>query len=92
MCAALFYNKRAYNIHSTYHHPDDLYVTSEEQRTQMVTRIDQDFDIRRVQFMADRYVSRSNVIKRKYRKKVTYILCPYGDFDQTLINLISSTL
>jgi len=84
VCAALFYNKRAYNIHNTYHHPDDLYVTSEEQRTQMVTRIDQDFDVRRVQSMADRYVSRSNVIKRKNRKKVTHILHPY-DFDQTLI-------
>ncbi|KYM76090.1 PREDICTED: zinc finger imprinted 3-like [Atta cephalotes] len=70
VCAALFYNKRAYNIHNTYHHPDDLYVTSEEQRTQMVTRIDQDFDVRRVQSMADRYVSRSNVIKRKNRKKI----------------------
>ncbi|PSN46689.1 hypothetical protein C0J52_06373 [Blattella germanica] len=31
-CDALFYNKRAYDNHNMYHKPDDLYVTSEEQR------------------------------------------------------------
>jgi len=31
-CDALFYNKRAYDNHNMYHRPDDLYVTSEEQR------------------------------------------------------------
>lgn len=31
-CDALFYNKKAYETHNMYHKPDDLYVTSEEQR------------------------------------------------------------
>ncbi|XP_071444896.1 uncharacterized protein [Hetaerina americana] len=48
-CDALFYSKKAYDNHNMYHRPDDLYVTSEEQRLQTVSRVDQDFDIRRVQ-------------------------------------------
>lgn len=31
-CDALFYNEKAYKNHNMYHKPDDLYVTSEEQR------------------------------------------------------------
>lgn len=31
-CDALFYNKKAYDTHNIYHKPNDLYVTSEEQR------------------------------------------------------------
>ncbi|KAJ8884245.1 hypothetical protein PR048_016102 [Dryococelus australis] len=31
-CDALFYNKKAYDNHNMYHKPEDLYVTSEEQR------------------------------------------------------------
>jgi len=75
MCAALFCNKRAYNIHNAYHQPDDLYVSSEKQRTQMVTKIDQDFDIRRVQALADKYMPRSNVFNRTidHRTKVKHI-------------------
>ncbi|XP_011883437.1 PREDICTED: zinc finger and BTB domain-containing protein 41-like [Vollenhovia emeryi] len=59
VCAALFCSKKAYNVHNSYHHPDDLYVTSEQQRMQTVTKIDQDFDIRRVESTAGKYVLRS---------------------------------
>lgn len=31
-CEAIFYNDRAYLAHNIHHKPDDLYVTSEEQR------------------------------------------------------------
>lgn len=76
VCSALFYNKKAYNIHNAYHQPDDLYVTSEEQRMQTVTKIDQDFDIRRVETMADRYIPRSNVFKKviNHRTEVKHML------------------
>lgn len=55
-CDALFYNEKAYKNHNMYHKPDDLYVTSEEQRLQTVRRVDQDFDIRRVQTAAEKYI------------------------------------
>uniref|UniRef100_A0A1B6MTL9 C2H2-type domain-containing protein n=1 Tax=Graphocephala atropunctata TaxID=36148 RepID=A0A1B6MTL9_9HEMI len=55
-CDALFYSQRAYQNHNMYHKPDDLYVTSEQQRLQTVTRVDQDFDIRRVQLGAEKYL------------------------------------
>lgn len=31
-CEAIFYNRRAYDVHNLTHKPDDLYVISEEQR------------------------------------------------------------
>uniref|UniRef100_A0A1B6F0X3 C2H2-type domain-containing protein n=1 Tax=Cuerna arida TaxID=1464854 RepID=A0A1B6F0X3_9HEMI len=55
-CDALFYSQKAYQNHNMYHKPDDLYVTSEQQRLQTVTRVDQDFDIRRVQLGAEKYL------------------------------------
>ncbi|XP_066991418.1 zinc finger protein 615 [Anabrus simplex] len=55
-CDALFYSKKAYDNHNMYHKPEDLYVTSEEQRLQTVSRVDQDFDIRRVQSPAEKYI------------------------------------
>ncbi|XP_053985386.1 zinc finger protein 473-like isoform X1 [Hylaeus volcanicus] len=64
VCAALFCSKRAYEVHNSYHQPDDLYVTSEEQRLQTVTKVDQDFDIRRVEGVADKYVPKVNAPKR----------------------------
>jgi len=57
-CDALFYNKKAYDNHNMYHKPDDLYVTSEEQRLQTVSRVDQDFDIRRVIQPVDKYMAK----------------------------------
>lgn len=48
-CDAVFCNKEAYEAHNRYHQPSDLYVTSEEHRLQTVSRVDQDFDLRRVQ-------------------------------------------
>ncbi|KAI4477897.1 PREDICTED: zinc finger protein 260-like [Polistes canadensis] len=64
ICAALFSSKKAYDVHNSYHRPDDLYVTSEEQRLQTVTKIDQDFDIRRVEAVANKYVTKTNISKR----------------------------
>lgn len=64
VCSALFCSKKAYNVHNNYHQPNDLYVTSERQRRQTVTKIDQDFDIRRVETVADKYVPRLNMLKR----------------------------
>ncbi|EEB14703.1 zinc finger protein, putative [Pediculus humanus corporis] len=55
-CDALFYNQKAYEIHNITHKPDDLYVTSEQQRLQTVSRVDQDFDIRRVLPFAQKYL------------------------------------
>ncbi|XP_046388427.1 uncharacterized protein LOC124157599 isoform X2 [Ischnura elegans] len=55
-CDALFYSKKAYDNHNMYHRPDDLYVTSEEQRLQTVSRVDQDFDIRRVQPGPEKFI------------------------------------
>lgn len=70
VCSALFCSKKAYNVHNTYHQPDDLYVTSEEQRLQTVTKIDQDFDIRRVENIADKYVPKESVRATKKWSKV----------------------
>ncbi|XP_071645321.1 zinc finger and BTB domain-containing protein 41 isoform X1 [Temnothorax longispinosus] len=69
VCAALFCNKKAYNVHNNYHQPDDLYVTSEQQRMQTVTKIDQDFDIRRVESTAEKYIPRSNLFKRTIKER-----------------------
>ncbi|GLV34577.1 hypothetical protein CBL_09058 [Carabus blaptoides fortunei] len=80
-CDALFYTKKGYDNHNIYHKPDDLYVTSEEQRLQTVTRVDQDFDIRRVQLAADKFIP---VDKPKNRRSATInkaqISKQHGDF------------
>ncbi|KAK6637975.1 hypothetical protein RUM44_008399 [Polyplax serrata] len=55
-CDALFYNQKAYETHNLSHKPHDLYVTSEQQRLQTVSRVDQDFDIRRVLPLATKYL------------------------------------
>lgn len=49
ICDALFLNKKAYEVHNLHHQPDDMYVTSEEHRLKTISRVDQDFDLRRVQ-------------------------------------------
>lgn len=76
VCAALFCSKKAYEVHNNYHQSDDLYVTSEEQRLQTVTKVDQDFDIRRVEGVADKYVPKTNTSKRSAKNwtKVLYQL------------------
>ncbi|RZF36551.1 hypothetical protein LSTR_LSTR010662 [Laodelphax striatellus] len=72
-CDALFFNERAYSNHNLYHRPDDLYILDEAQRLQTVKRVDQDFDIRRVQSPVDRYIPIAGnkrgpkVIRNKYR-------------------------
>lgn len=55
-CDALFYTKQAYESHASDHKPDDLYVTSEKQRLQTIARVDQDFDIRRVQLPTEKFI------------------------------------
>lgn len=85
-CDALFYNKKAYDNHNMYHKPDDLYVTSEEQRLQTVSRVDQDFDIRRVIQPVDKYMAKvrpAMVSKRRSRD---------SPIKQTLSNLSDSEL
>lgn len=71
VCAALFCSKKAYEVHNTYHQPNDLYVTSEEQRLQTVTKVDQDFDIRRVEGIAEKYVRKDNTPKRLAKNWLT---------------------
>ncbi|KAL0119481.1 hypothetical protein PUN28_007761 [Cardiocondyla obscurior] len=99
VCSALFYNKRAYNIHNSYHQPDDLYVTSEQQRMQTVTKVDQDFDIRRVEAAAEKYVPRSNVFKRTIKERAEvnqlYILSSFSSYNpstEIVQNIIKFTM
>uniref|UniRef100_A0A6M2DGR3 C2H2-type domain-containing protein n=1 Tax=Xenopsylla cheopis TaxID=163159 RepID=A0A6M2DGR3_XENCH len=66
-CEAMFYNKKAYDIHNVYHKPDDLYVTSEAQRLKTVKRVDQDFDFTRVQTLVNKYIP---VDKTRKKKKI----------------------
>ncbi|KAG7178042.1 uncharacterized protein LOC121874141 isoform X2 [Homarus americanus] len=61
LCSALFYSKRAYDAHSHHHRESDLFATNEEMRQQVVQRIDQDFDQRRVPSTVERYLSASAV-------------------------------
>ncbi|XP_022185089.1 zinc finger protein 567 [Nilaparvata lugens] len=58
-CDALFFNERAFTNHNMYHRPDDLYILNEAQRLQTVKRVDQDFDIRRVQTPLEKYIPTS---------------------------------
>lgn len=88
-CEAIFYSKKAYTAHNIHHRPDDLYVTSEEQRQKVVARVDQDFDIRRVPLNVERYLpsdtsSRKRNLgessKKSNKKQVssdTLIFCGY---------------
>ncbi|CAL4119503.1 unnamed protein product, partial [Meganyctiphanes norvegica] len=57
MCSALFYSERAYIAHNLHHRQSDLYATSETMRQQVVQRIDQDFDLRRVPTTLEKIVS-----------------------------------
>lgn len=61
MCSALFYSERAYAAHSLHHRQSDLYATSETMRQQVVQRIDQDFDLRRVPTPLEKIVSTSAI-------------------------------
>lgn len=64
-CDAIFYNKKAYEVHNIYHKPDDYYCTSEEQRQQIVSRVDQDFDMRRVPINLDTFIPAVQLIKKE---------------------------
>ncbi|XP_068992107.1 zinc finger and SCAN domain-containing protein 12 isoform X1 [Neodiprion pinetum] len=86
-CAAIFCSKRAYDAHNIFHQPEDRYVTSEQQRLQTVTKVDQDFDISRVEPIADKYLTKHMSPKRPAkrwpeRKKVQRVSSKrvYGDF------------
>lgn len=64
-CDAIFYNKKAYEVHNFYHKPDDYYCTSEEQRQQIVSRVDQDFDMRRVPINLDTFIPAVQLLKKE---------------------------
>uniref|UniRef100_A0A8D8MDQ2 Zinc finger and BTB domain-containing protein 48 n=1 Tax=Culex pipiens TaxID=7175 RepID=A0A8D8MDQ2_CULPI len=53
-CDSMFCTKKAFDAHNVHHKPEDLYVTSEEHRLNIVARVDQDFDFRRVPTAMDR--------------------------------------
>lgn len=59
LCSALFYSKRAYEAHNHHHRESDMFAANEEMRQQVVHRIDQDFDQRRVPSTLERYLSAS---------------------------------
>lgn len=61
LCEAMFYNKKAYDVHNMCHTPKDLYIESEEDRKQAVTRVDCDFDLSRVPTIFDRIGKRPRV-------------------------------
>lgn len=61
LCSAVFNTKRAYEAHSHHHRDGDLFATNEQMRQQVVQRIDQDFDQRRVPTAVERYLSASAV-------------------------------
>ncbi|XP_037921704.1 zinc finger protein 26-like isoform X2 [Hermetia illucens] len=64
LCQGIFFTKKAYETHTVYHRPDDLYVINEEHRKQIVNRVNQDFDYRRV----PTYSAASTVQKRSRRR------------------------
>lgn len=53
-CDSMFYTKKAFDAHNVHHKPEDLYVTSEEHRLNIVARVDQDFDYQRVPTALDK--------------------------------------
>jgi len=53
LCDAMFFNKKAYEAHNLCHTPEDLYIESEQDRKQAVTRVDCDFDLNRVPTLFD---------------------------------------
>ncbi|XP_058817416.1 telomere zinc finger-associated protein-like isoform X2 [Topomyia yanbarensis] len=53
-CDSVFYTKKAFDTHNIHHKPEDLYATSEEHRLNIVARVDQDFDFRRVPSAIDK--------------------------------------
>jgi len=71
MCDALFFNKRAYNNHNLFHKDDDMYVENEQQRQALVTRVDQDFDIRRVQTQAEKFIPKVESVNHNRKRKCT---------------------
>ncbi|XP_046631739.1 zinc finger and SCAN domain-containing protein 12-like [Daphnia pulicaria] len=69
MCDALFFNKRAYENHNLFHKSDDVYIENEQQRQTLVTRVDQDFDIRRVQTQAEKFLPKAETLSRGRKRK-----------------------
>uniref|UniRef100_A0A1Q3EZ16 C2H2-type domain-containing protein n=1 Tax=Culex tarsalis TaxID=7177 RepID=A0A1Q3EZ16_CULTA len=78
-CDSVFCTKKAFDAHNVHHKPEDLYVTSEEHRLNIVARVDQDFDFRRVPTAMDRALGSTATgggatdsaaaLARKYRAK-----------------------
>lgn len=55
-CTSVFFNQRAYTTHLLRHQEGDLFVANDEQRLQVVDRVDQDLDLTRIPNPLDRYV------------------------------------
>ncbi|XP_055606548.1 zinc finger and BTB domain-containing protein 40-like [Uranotaenia lowii] len=72
-CDSVFYNKKAFDAHNVHHKPEDLYVTSEEHRLNIVARVDQDYDYRRVPTALDKALGSSesaSALAKRHRSKV----------------------
>lgn len=76
-CDSVFYTKKAFDTHNIHHKPEDLYVTSEEHRLNIVARVDQDFDFRRVPSALDKALGAmvsgtesAAALAKKHRTKV----------------------
>jgi len=69
MCDALFFNKRAYENHNLFHKNDDVFVENERERQALVTRVDQDFDYRRVQTQTEKFIPKPEIANRGRKRK-----------------------
>jgi len=69
MCDALFFNKRAYENHNLFHKNDDVFVENEQERQALVTRVDQDFDYRRVQTQTEKFIPKPDIANRGRKRK-----------------------
>ncbi|XP_014485532.1 PREDICTED: zinc finger and SCAN domain-containing protein 10-like [Dinoponera quadriceps] len=66
VCTAVFCSKKAFNAHNKFHQPNAVAIS--EQQRHNVTKINLDCD-RRIETVADKYISRSNASKRQLSKK-----------------------
>jgi len=78
LCAAIFYSKNAYDTHNLLHNKDDLYITSEEHRSRIVTKLDCDLDPSRIPTLwesIEQKQRRSQIRKNKVALTTTSSSC-----------------
>ncbi|XP_043232659.1 zinc finger protein 382-like isoform X1 [Amphibalanus amphitrite] len=68
-CTSVFFNQRAYTAHLLRHREGDLFVSTEQQRLQVVDRVDQDLDLTRIPSALDRYVPGGGAARPASRAK-----------------------